>query len=116
MTYIRKEKKKFGKNSQIEGLLSQKDHVLLAEDLMTDGGSKLKFTKDGKIWTTKGHLINHLNQFNTFRFGENVFKQNINNWIIEEHKLDNPNTTDLLDFVSKGDYKLQYDILVKNDK
>ena len=43
MTYIRKEKKKFGKNSQIEGLLSQKDHVLLAEDLMTDGGSKLKF-------------------------------------------------------------------------
>ena len=43
MTYIRKEKKKFGKNSQIEGLLSQKDNVLLAEDLMTDGGSKLKF-------------------------------------------------------------------------
>ena len=43
MTYIRKEKKKFGKNSQIEGLLNQKDNVLLAEDLMTDGGSKLKF-------------------------------------------------------------------------
>ncbi len=43
MTYIRKEKKKFGKNSQIEGLLSPKDNVLLAEDLMTDGGSKLKF-------------------------------------------------------------------------
>ena len=42
MTYIRKEKK-FGKNSQIEGLLNQKDNVLLAEDLMTDGGSKLKF-------------------------------------------------------------------------
>ena len=43
MTYIRKEKKKFGKNSQIEGLLSQKDNVLLAEDLMTDGGSKMNF-------------------------------------------------------------------------
>ena len=43
MTYIRKEKKKFGKNSQIEGLINQKDQVLLAEDLMTDGGSKLKF-------------------------------------------------------------------------
>ena len=43
MTYIRKEKKKFGKNSQIEGLLNQNDNVLLAEDLMTDGGSKLKF-------------------------------------------------------------------------
>ena len=43
MTYIRKEKKKFGKNSQIEGLLNKKENVLLAEDLMTDGGSKLKF-------------------------------------------------------------------------
>ena len=43
MTYIRKEKKKFGKNSQIEGLLSKEDNVLLAEDLMTDGGSKLRF-------------------------------------------------------------------------
>ena len=43
MTYIRKEKKKFGKNAQIEGLLNQKDNALLAEDLMTDGGSKLKF-------------------------------------------------------------------------
>ena len=43
MTYIRKEKKTFGKNSQIEGLLNQKDNVLLAEDLMTDGGSKLIF-------------------------------------------------------------------------
>ncbi len=43
MTYIRKEKKKFGKNSQIEGLMSKKDNVLLVEDLMTDGGSKLRF-------------------------------------------------------------------------
>ena len=43
MTYIRKEKKKFGKNSQIEGLMQKKDNVLLVEDLMTDGGSKLKF-------------------------------------------------------------------------
>jgi orotate phosphoribosyltransferase len=43
MTYIRKEKKKFGKNSQIEGIIKNKDKVLLVEDLMTDGGSKLKF-------------------------------------------------------------------------
>ena len=43
MTYIRKEKKKFGKSSQIEGLLNKEDNVLLAEDLMTDGGSKLRF-------------------------------------------------------------------------
>ena len=43
MTYIRKEKKKFGKNSQIEGLIKKDDNVLLVEDLMTDGGSKVKF-------------------------------------------------------------------------
>ncbi len=43
MTYIRKEKKRFGKNSQIEGLMKKKDNVLLVEDLMTDGGSKLEF-------------------------------------------------------------------------
>ncbi len=43
MTYIRKEKKKFGKNSQIEGIINKNDQVLLVEDLMTDGGSKLRF-------------------------------------------------------------------------
>ncbi len=43
MTYIRKEKKKFGKHSQIEGLMNKKDNVILVEDLMTDGGSKLGF-------------------------------------------------------------------------
>ena len=43
MTYIRKEKKKFGKNSQIEGIMEKKDSVLLVEDLMTDGGSKITF-------------------------------------------------------------------------
>jgi orotate phosphoribosyltransferase len=43
MTYIRKEKKKFGKNSQIEGVIKPKENVILVEDLMTDGGSKLKF-------------------------------------------------------------------------
>lgn len=45
LTYIRKEKKKFGKNSQIEGVLKKNDNVLLVEDLMTDGGSKLVFLK-----------------------------------------------------------------------
>ena len=43
LCYIRKEKKKFGKTSQIEGIMNSKDKVLLVEDLMTDGGSKFKF-------------------------------------------------------------------------
>ena len=42
LSYIRKEKK-FGKNSQIEGIIKPFENVLLVEDLMTDGGSKIKF-------------------------------------------------------------------------
>ena len=45
MSYIRKEKKKFGRNSQIEGIIKPKENVLLVEDLMTDGGSKINFIK-----------------------------------------------------------------------
>ena len=40
-----KRKKKFGKNSQIEGIIKPKENVLLVEDLMTDGGSKINFIK-----------------------------------------------------------------------
>ena len=43
LSYIRKERKKFGKNSQIEGVIKPAEKVLLVEDLMTDGGSKIKF-------------------------------------------------------------------------
>ncbi len=43
MIYIRKEKKKFGRNSQIEGVIKNKENIILVEDLMTDGGSKLNF-------------------------------------------------------------------------
>ena len=43
MTYIRKEKKKFGKKERIEGIMTKQDYVVLAEDLITDGGSKFDF-------------------------------------------------------------------------
>ena len=42
LCYIRK-KKGFGKNSQIEGIMNNRDKVLLVEDLITDGGSKINF-------------------------------------------------------------------------
>ena len=45
MIYIRKEKKKFGRTSQIEGLIKKNDKILLVEDLMTDGGSKINFVE-----------------------------------------------------------------------
>ena len=43
LSYIRKERKKFGKKSQIEGNIKYNDKVLLVEDLITDGSSKYNF-------------------------------------------------------------------------
>ncbi|MDA5557906.1 orotate phosphoribosyltransferase [Shimia sp. MMG029] len=43
MTYVRKKPKGYGKNARIEGAMSEGEHVLLVEDLTTDGGSKLSF-------------------------------------------------------------------------
>ena len=45
MVYIRKEIKKFGRKKKIEGLLKKNQKVILVEDLITDGGSKVDFIK-----------------------------------------------------------------------
>lgn len=43
MQYVRKQAKGFGRDAQIEGDLTEGEHVLLVEDLTTDGGSKIRF-------------------------------------------------------------------------
>ena len=43
MLYVRKKPKGFGRNAQIEGHMHEGNHVLLVEDLATDGGSKINF-------------------------------------------------------------------------
>lgn len=43
MLYVRKKPKGFGRGSQIEGFFYEGARVLLAEDLATDGGSKIVF-------------------------------------------------------------------------
>ncbi len=43
MQYVRKKPKGYGKTSQVEGVLHKGQRVLLAEDMTTDGGSKIKF-------------------------------------------------------------------------
>ena len=43
MIYIRKEAKEFGRKKKIEGLLKKNQSVVLVEDLITDGGSKVGF-------------------------------------------------------------------------
>ena len=45
MQYVRKKSKGYGKNSQVEGVLHVGQRVLLAEDMTTDGGSKVKFVE-----------------------------------------------------------------------
>ncbi|MBL4806019.1 MAG: orotate phosphoribosyltransferase [Rhodobacteraceae bacterium] len=45
MQYVRKKPKGYGKNSQVEGVLHEGQRVLLAEDMTTDGGSKIKFVE-----------------------------------------------------------------------
>ena len=43
MAYVRKKPKGYGRNARIEGRIDPGDRVLLIEDLVTDGGSKLGF-------------------------------------------------------------------------
>ena len=45
MQYVRKKPKGFGRDAQIEGLITEGQRVLLVEDLATDGGSKLRFAE-----------------------------------------------------------------------
>ncbi|MTJ80886.1 MAG: orotate phosphoribosyltransferase [Telmatospirillum sp.] len=45
MLYVRKERKEFGRNAQIEGRMREGDRVVLVEDLASDGASKVDFCK-----------------------------------------------------------------------
>ena len=57
MQYIRKKPKGFGRDAQIEGLIEDGQHILLVEDLATDGGSKLNFINAIR---TAGADVNHI--------------------------------------------------------
>jgi len=43
MVYVRKRPKGYGTDSKIEGILNKGQKVVLIDDMMTNGGSKLKF-------------------------------------------------------------------------
>ena len=45
MRYVRKQAKGFGRNAQVEGHLDEGKRVILVEDLMFDGGSKVNFVQ-----------------------------------------------------------------------
>ena len=52
-----KSPKGFGRDAQIEGLIEDGQHILLVEDLATDGGSKLNFINAIR---TAGAEVNHI--------------------------------------------------------
>lgn len=58
MIYVRKQPKTFGRMSQIEGKLDEGQRVLLVEDLITDGSSKLGFLRGiRQAGATVEHLV-----------------------------------------------------------
>jgi len=64
MLYIRKQPKGFGRMSQIEGVMTEGDRVLLVEDLISEGTSKLNFIRGIR---TAGGQIDH--NFCLFHYG-----------------------------------------------
>jgi orotate phosphoribosyltransferase len=70
MQYVRKKPKGFGRNAQIEGLLTEGQRVLLVEDLTTDSRSKINFIN---ALRTAGAKVNHC--FVLFHY--NIFKESV---------------------------------------
>jgi orotate phosphoribosyltransferase len=70
MQYVRKKPKGFGRNAQIEGVLTEGQRVLLVEDLTTDSRSKINFIN---ALRTAGATVNHC--FVLFHY--NIFKESV---------------------------------------
>ncbi|KMY85477.1 Orotate phosphoribosyltransferase [Candidatus Paraburkholderia calva] len=70
MQYVRKKPKGFGRNAQIEGLLTEGQRVLLVEDLSTDSRSKINFIN---ALRTAGAKVDHC--FVLFHY--NIFKESV---------------------------------------
>lgn len=70
LIYVRKESKSHGLLDQIEGYLKPKETVLLIEDLITDGRSKLTFI--GGIRKAKGEIRNCLVIFDREQGGKKI--------------------------------------------
>ncbi|KMQ80065.1 Orotate phosphoribosyltransferase [Candidatus Burkholderia pumila] len=70
MQYVRKKPKGFGRNAQIEGLLTEGQRVLLVEDLTTDSRSKINFIN---ALRTAGAKVNDC--FVLFHY--NIFKESV---------------------------------------
>jgi len=57
MLYVRKKPKGFGKNAQVEGVAEEGSAVVLVEDLIFDGGSKVNFVNGLR---QAGYKVHHV--------------------------------------------------------
>jgi orotate phosphoribosyltransferase len=87
MIYVRKAPKGYGQSKQIEGVLKANQRVLLVEDLITDGMSKLRFN-DGI--RAEGAMITHclcVFEYGLQRLGPSEGRRNLAEHDIELHSL-----------------------------
>src|SRR6202030_4312712 len=80
MLYIRKKPKGFGRNAQIEGVMAEGARVLLVEDLISEGTSKLNFIHAIR---ESGGTIGH--NFVIFHYG--IFPQSVATLAAEQVQL-----------------------------
>lgn len=71
MLYVRKKPKGFGKNAMVEGDLADGAHVVLVEDLIFDGGSKVNFINGLR---TAGLSVNHAFTIASYGFHDEYAK------------------------------------------
>lgn len=81
MVYVRKEKKGYGAGKQVEGDMQKGEKVLLVEDLITDGGSKIVFI-DG-IRNEGGKITDCLVVFDRQQGGDKkLSEKNVKLWAL----------------------------------
>lgn len=74
MVYVRKKPKDYGTKSQIEGIMRHGDRVVLIDDLITDGGSKLEPV--GALRDAGGRIENVVVILDREQGGEEILAQN----------------------------------------
>jgi orotate phosphoribosyltransferase len=79
LIYLRKKPKGFGKQAQVEGIFNQNDSTLIIEDVTSDGGSKVTFSKVMRDAGGKVEDIFTIFFYNSFDYSEKILNEaNVN--------------------------------------
>lgn len=95
MIYVRKNPKGYGQTKQIEGVLEPGQRVLLVEDLITDGLSKIRFNIGIRAEGAKITQCLCIFEYSSDRLNLHEGKENLANYDIQLHTL--ANWDDVLD-------------------